>query len=569
MQRNLEQLANSKYDILVVGGGIYGACVAWEAVSRGLSVALVEKGDFGAATSANSLKIIHGGLRYLQHADFKRMRESIRERKALLNIAPHLVHPLSILVPTYGHGLKGREAMSIALLLNDFISSDRNRSISNRSHHIPSGKVISRSECLEKIPDINPKGLTGGAFFTDAQVFNSERLTLAFLQSAYAAGAQLANYAKVTSFLRDGQRIIGARVLDIDSNTTFDIRAQLVINTAGPWTHEIQELAKNKNSASAKSVILAKAVNLIIPKVIDRYAVGLSSHNQSTDQDALLDKGNRFLFKVPWRHTSMIGTWYFPYEQSPDSIHVSDDELRTCVDDINSAYPTINLSTKDIDHIHCGLLPSKGISSETGDVQLSKHYQIVDHRNQGYPGLLTVLGVKYTTARDVAEKAVSQAAKILNRAIAPSQTHQTPVHGGHIRNFEQFEQKAIQQFKDTLSSSTLKSLLYNYGTEYPKIIGNIDFGSSPLNPQRLLAAQVKYSIRTEMALHLEDIVLRRTDIGSAGEPEASDIELCADIVTHELGWTYERRQDELKRVYDTYAKTDNTRQSFATVSGIQ
>lgn len=569
MQRNLAKLANSAYDILVIGGGIYGACVAWEAASRGLSVALVEKADFGAATSANSLKTIHGGLRYLQHADFKRMRESIRERKALLKIAPHLIHPLSILVPTYGHGLKGREAMAIALLINDLVSSDRNLSISDASHRIPPGKVISKSECLEKLPGINPKGLTGAAFFTDAQVFNSERLTLAFLKSAVAAGAQVANYAKVTSFLRDGNRIRGANVLDISSGQTFDIQAKLTINTAGPWIHEVENLLKSEISAES-DVVLAKAVNLIIPKMIDHYAVGLSSHDQTKDQDALLDKGSRFLFKVPWRDTSMIGTWYFPYHQSPDQLGISDVELQTCINDINAAYPALNLSIDDIRHVHCGLLPSKGVSQKTGDVQLAKHYKVTNHVHYGNPGLLTISGVKYTTARDVAEKVINQAAQILKASISPSKTRQLPVYGGDIKDFQAFTQQASKQLGLDLSLQELRSFLYNYGTECTQVSQYINLSSQHSEKQQLLEAQVRYAVREEMAQHLEDVVVRRTDIGSAGKPHAAELKICADVMAEELAWTADLREKELQTVQGYYsAKLPNTNQSVAPTAGIK
>ena len=205
MERDPSKLQRNKYDLLVIGGGIYGACVTWDAALRGLSVALVEKGDFASATSANSLKIIHGGLRYLQHGDFKRMRESIRERRTLMEIAPHLVHPLPVLIPTFGHGMQGREVLSLALMINDLIGFDRNR-LDDPEKHICRGRVISRRECLELLPGIHKKDLTGGAIFHDAQVYNSERLVLSFIRSAEKAGAELANYVEVTGFIQNSSR---------------------------------------------------------------------------------------------------------------------------------------------------------------------------------------------------------------------------------------------------------------------------------------------------------------------------------------------------------------------------
>ncbi|MDB9526586.1 glycerol-3-phosphate dehydrogenase/oxidase [Oscillatoria sp. CS-180] len=552
MQRTLSNLANRSYDLLIIGGGIYGACTAWEAVSRGLSVALVEKQDFGSATSANSLKIIHGGLRYLQHADLKRMRESIRERKNLLRIAPHLIHPLPILVPTYGHGVKGREAMTIALLLNDLISCDRNWVIENTSHHIPTGQIIAKNECLKKLPGLSAEGLTGGALFTDAQVYNSERLTLAFLRSAHDAGAQIANYATVKDFIRQGDRIAGATVHDELTGQDFDIQAKLVINTSGPWIHQLQALAQGKTPPD--DVLLAKAVNVVVPKFIQHYAVGLSSKVDYRDQDALVDKGSRFLFTVPWRDASMLGTWYFPYRQSPEQLSVSGAELQICLDDINAAYPPADLTLSDISYVHCGLLPSSGVSRKTGDVQLAKHYHLIDHGQDGMPGLLTVSGVKYTTARDVAEKVIGRVGHILRRSLPASKTHQTPVYGGAIDNFDGLLQQANQNTETGLSDSTMKSLVYTYGTEYQTVLDGIQPQSERSSWQNLLASQVRYAVHQEMAQHLSDVVLRRTDLGSARKPEESDIAFCAEIMAVELAWSEHQYQEELEQVHNFYAK---------------
>ncbi len=202
--------------------------MAWDATLRGLSVALVDKADFGAATSVNSLKMIHGGLRYLQHADFRRMRASIRERRTLMQIAPHLVAPLPVLLPTYGHGLQGKAVLAAALLLNDVIGWDRNR-LCDPQKHIPRGRVISKRACLQQLPGLDPRGLTGGAIFYDAQVHHSERLTLAFLQSAAQAGAQLANYVEATGFHLDRDCVTGVSACDVLTGNRFDIRP-------GPWS---------------------------------------------------------------------------------------------------------------------------------------------------------------------------------------------------------------------------------------------------------------------------------------------------------------------------------------------
>ena len=197
MKRNIAALCGQRYDLVVVGGGIFGVCCAWDAVQRGLSVALVERGDFAQATSANHFKIAHGGLRYLQHADVHRIRESSHERSALLRIAPHLNYPLPVVIPTYGHGIKGKEILRAGFLLYDLLTSDRNRGIRDPKRRIPPGSFLSRSEALDLFPGLSKNNLTGAAIFSDGQIYNPPRLALSFLRSATDGGCNAANYAEV------------------------------------------------------------------------------------------------------------------------------------------------------------------------------------------------------------------------------------------------------------------------------------------------------------------------------------------------------------------------------------
>ena len=210
MKRDIRPLTEKKFDILVLGGGIYGATVAWEAVGRGLSVALIERSDFGSQTTANSLKTVHGGLRYLQHLDIVRVRQCIRERTTMMRIAPHLIHPLPCLMPTYGHGMKGKEVMRVGLLLNDIVSCDRNN-LEDPQKRIPNGRVLSRTDTLGAAPGIDGKRVTGGAFWTDAQMADTERVALAFIQTASNAGACVANYVEASHLVRRENRIDGVK----------------------------------------------------------------------------------------------------------------------------------------------------------------------------------------------------------------------------------------------------------------------------------------------------------------------------------------------------------------------
>jgi glycerol-3-phosphate dehydrogenase len=531
----------------VVGGGIYGATLIWEARLRGLSVALVEKADFGGATSANSLKTIHGGLRYLQNVDFKRMRESIRERTTLMKIAPHLVHPLPVLIPTYGYGLKGKQVLSLALAINDLVSCDRNR-LPDPQKHIPNGRVISKQKCLELLPDIPTQGLTGGAIFYDAQVYNSERLTISFLRSAHQIGATLANYVEVTGFLQNGNCISGVTVTDKLTGNNFDIRAQTVINTCGPWLDKILGLV---NPQKRSPFGLATAMNLVTTHpLFEKYAVGMDSKNSSADPDAVVSKGSRFLFIAPWRDRSIIGTEYAVYNKDPDDFQISEEDINKFIAVINQVYPGGKLKREEISFVHGGLLPTTNINPKTGEPVLAKHYQILDYSQIGLSGLISVVGVKYTTARDVAEKVVNYLFKSLGKKSPNSVSSLTPIYGGEIENFTDFLQSAILEKQSKgLTESTIRRLVYNYGSAYPEVLNYLD---NPESDRAIIKAEVIYAIHQEMAQKLSDVIFRRTELGSAGYPGDETIKFCAEVMSKELGWNSTKRQQEVEETKNIF-----------------
>ena len=556
MRRDTKQLAANFFDVLVVGGGIYGASTAYEAVQRGLNVALIEKSDFGGATSANSLKIIHGGLRYLQQADFIRMRESIRERRALLRIAPHLVHPLPVAIPTYGHAMRSKEIMTLAMLMNDLVSADRNWDM-DPSKHIPAGRTISRDEALRLLPGIRETGLTGAAIYSDAQVYNSERLTLAFVQSAAQHGACAANYVEATSYLLSDGRVSGVTARDTLTGDQFDIRARVTVNMAGPWAERLN--AKQAHTASRPVPTKAKAINIITRPLFETYAVGMNG-GSSHDGDAVISKGNRLFFIAPWRGFSMVGTAYYPCDDDPDSFHVTSEELNRFLADINQACPGANLSPADVRFIHQGLLPMAGLHPETGDVKLAKHYTIEDERNGGAPGLISVMGVKYTTARDVAQKTVDRVFASRDQQAPPSATTEIPLYGGDIGQFDEYMRQQVKVREKAreydLSKKTIRNLVMNYGTAYRDVIALCDAPQRRREQDRLivLRAQIRYAIQQEMAHKLSDVIFRRTELGSAGCPDADLMRFSADCMANELGWDRARTEQELQEMQCTFRR---------------
>jgi glycerol-3-phosphate dehydrogenase len=554
VRRNLSTLTERQYDLAVVGGGIYGISVARDAALRGFTVALVEQGDFGSATSSNLHKIIHGGLRYLQHGDLKRMRESIRERSILMRIAPHLVEPLPFLIPIYRHARPGKFVAATALKLNDLIGFDRNRDLDPHKI-IPPGRIISPDHCRQLCPLLDATGLTGGALFYDAQVHNVDRLNLSLLLSATRAGADAANYAQVTGFLRDGNTVKGIRVKDVFSEDIFDMRARFIVNCAGPW---IDRLLQPLGIPSSKNIGWCKAVVLVTRRLIQDIAVGLQGRCAYEDRDAMFHKGYRLFFVTPWRAKSLIGTFQAPQDGNPDDIKVSERELQQYIQEINAAFPEAAIQRRDVHFIYRGLLPITNERAVNGDINLMKHFAIIDHAEEhDVEGLLSVRGVKYSTARDVAEKVVDLAGRKLGGNSPTCQTASTPVDGGD-RNFLQAFKAGQLETPAGLSPEVFDHLIRTYGSDYQRILkycyDDRDFGA-PVTPGSLvIRAEVLHGVRYEMAQTLADVVFRRTELGTDGYPGDTCLRTCAGIVSAELRWDQQKTRHEIEAVTRAFAE---------------
>jgi glycerol-3-phosphate dehydrogenase len=474
VKRDLGALTAREHDLLIVGGGIHGAAAAWDAAQRGLSVALVEAHDFGSGVSWNSLKTIHGGIRHLQRADLLGLRESVRERRALLRIAPEIVKPLPFLIPTYGHGLKGREALAAALLLNDVVGYDRNRGL-QASARIPPGRTLGTREVLDRVPGMKRRGLSGGAVWTDGQVQSGERLILGFLHSASELGAVLANHVEVFDLLRLGARVTGVCLRDELTGTELEIRARMVLNAAGPNVDGILATA----GLTRPRVPLLRATNLVLRRPPDSdHAVGASC-------------GGRYLFLVPWQGRTMVGTAYDPAEAGEDVVVAFFEEARR-------AFPWVGLERGDVELVHQGLVPGDGRGLWT-------RHRLLDHEaRDGLAGLVSIVGVKYTTARGVAEQALDLVLRRSGRAGPACRT----------------------------ATTTLT-------------------GAAPLSGS--LVEQTRRAVHDEMALSLSDAVLRRLDLGTAAPPDEETLGVVVETMGSELDWNGERIHLERQSLAEAYA----------------
>jgi glycerol-3-phosphate dehydrogenase len=544
MVRNLANLSSRTYDVLVIGGGIYGVCVAWDACQRGLSVALVEKGDFGGATSSNSLRVIHGGLRYLQQGDIRRVRRSIYERTAFMRIAPHLVRPLPILIPTYGRSLRGKQIFSLALLLNKLIGIDLN------GPEFPSSRIVSKQECRRLFPGVNERGLTGGVIVYDCQMSNSERLVLSFAQAAGQAGAELANYVECTDLLNSAGRISGIKARDVLTGHDFTISGRVVVNASGPW---IDHVLAPLNGVRLKSRSpFSKAFNLLINRqLIPDQGVGVYSKSTYKDRDAIVHKGSRLFFIMPWQGRSLIGTAHLPFDGDPENSRVTETEIQDFLHEINEAYPIAALKLADIEHVYSGLLPAV----EPGGVQLVRHHRIYDHYEEDrVDGLISVNGVKFTEARYVAEKAVDAVFSKLAKKPPKSMTAITPLDDGH-RTLSDYDDQTSRRKLPELSTEMVRLLIAHYGSAYLKVLECRDQSTDSCEANGdmsyLMEAEVRYAIKQEMAQKLADVVFRRTTLGQPGKLTERSLGLAAAVMARELAWsegTIVREMEEVRAV---------------------
>ncbi len=534
--RDLSRLESAEFDLLVVGGGIYGLACAYEAASRGLRVALVEAGDFGSGASFNHQKTAHGGLRSLGSGHFQSARESIHERRALARIAPWFLRPMPFLVGTYRSVLKNRVALGAGFKLDAFLGRHRNESVEPELH-LPAPRLVSRAATLRLFPGIEPKGLTGGAQWYDYQMVESDRLTLAFAAAADRAGAEMANYTSALGPLNEGRRIIGMRVRDVLSERTVAVRARVTLNAAGARAGEVMALF-----GAPRPFPLLKAMNLVT--AIPARDMALAAPGPD----------GRMLTLVPWRGCAIVGTGQSAACVHPGDTGVTAQEIDALVHGANHAFPSLHLTPAQVTLIHRGVVPAA--QGRGGAPDLKPAAEIIDHASEGVDGAVTVIGVKYTTARGVAEKVAGIVSRRAGRTIAPSRTARTTLPGAGIADHEGLAIETARHVGIDLPPLTIQHLTRLYAEAAPEIMKLIkarpELGLPLAAGVPTLGAEIVYAIRSEMATRLADIVIRRTGLGSSGRPPAAALEASGRIAAAELGWDAARMTEEVTAVDRVY-----------------
>jgi glycerol-3-phosphate dehydrogenase len=543
--RDLLRLTSSSYDVLVVGGGIYGLTCAYEAASRGLRVALIDAADYGSGTSFNQQKTAHGGLRSLQSFSFGRARQAIRERQTLARIAPWLLRPLPFIVGTYRSVTKSRVALGAAFAIDARLGKHRNAGIEPELH-LPPARLLSRTATLKLFPGVRQQNLTGGAQWYDYQMVENDRLTFAFAAAADRAGADLANYVEARSFLRQNGRIAGVRAQDVLTGAELEVQARIVVNAAGARAGHVMTLA-----SVSRPFPLIRAMNLVTTKPAADIAL------------AARDSERRMLTLVPWRGKAIVGTGQSTTISTETTPDVPTSEVEQFITAANRAFPALKLTLDDVTLVHRGHVPAV---THGGRAELLPTSQILDHATEGADGLVTLVGAKYTTARATADRAVTLIGRKLRKAVSASRTSTTILPGAGIADHEALAIETGRHLHLDVPLPVIRHLIGRYGEAAAEIVKLVaarpQLAAGVAPAVSTISAEVVHAIAHESAMRLSDIVLRRTTLGAAGHPGSVALETCATVAAAELGWDATRVRDEIEAVERVYGIERHPRQEL-------
>ncbi len=520
----LERMAIEEHDLLVVGGGVVGAGIALDAVTRGLSVAVVEARDFASGTSSRSSKLVHGGLRYLEQLDFHLVHEALQERGLLLDrIAPHLVRPVPFLYPLAHYGWE-RPYVGAGVGLYDAMSMSM-----GSGRGLPSHRHLSRRRALRKVPALRGDALVGAIEYWDAQV-DDARYVLTLLRTAASYGARVASRAQVVGFLREGERVTGVRVRDLESGQEVAAPAKQVVNATGVWTDDIQALVGGRGQIRVQA---SKGIHLVVPR--DRI------HSNS---GLILRTEKSVLFVIPWGRHWIIGTTDTDWNLHKAHPAASRSDIDYLLDHVNQVL-AVPLTHDDVEGVYAGLRPLLAGESDVTS-KLSREHSVA----HPVPGLVLVAGGKYTTYRVMAKDAVDAVAHGLDEKVPRSCTHAIPLTGA-----DGFQARWNARHRTAAASglhvARIEHLLRRYGTMIDEVLELIEhrpeLGEPLEGADDYLRAEVVYAATHEGARHLDDVLARRTHVSiETWDRGTSAAEPAAQLLGGALGWSEEQVQREVE-----------------------
>jgi glycerol-3-phosphate dehydrogenase len=517
-------MTECELDVLVVGGGVVGAGSALDAVTRGLTTAIVEARDWASGTSSRSSKLIHGGLRYLEMLDFGLVREALTERGLLLDrIAPHLVRPVQFLYPLQ-HRVWERPYVGAGVAIYDAMAFT-----SGTAHGLRHHRHLSRKHALREAPCLRKDSLTGAIQYWDAQV-DDARHTMTVVRTAATFGALAANQAQVTGFLRQGERVTGAAVTDLETGNTFEVRAKQVINATGVWTDDTQALADTRGQFHVRA---SKGIHLVVPRDRLPSSTGL-----------ILRTEKSVLFVIPWGRHWIIGTTDTDWSLAKAHPAASSRDIDYLLEHVNSVLNS-PLTREDVEGVYAGLRPLLTGESESTS-KLSREH-VVGHP---VPGLVVVAGGKYTTYRVMAADAVDEAARTMDARVPESCTAQLPLAGaeGYRALWNQRRALAVTH---GIHVARIEHLLNRYGSCIYELLDMIREDPSLAAPlpgaDDYLAVEARYAVTHEGARHLDDVLTRRTRISiEAWDRGVAAAPTVADLVADVLSWDEAQKEREVE-----------------------
>jgi len=516
-QQALDDMASTQLDVLVIGGGVVGAGAALDAASRGLSVGLVEARDLAAGTSSRSSKLVHGGLRYLKQLNFSLVFEALRERSLILDtLCPHLAHPVEFIYPLERKGID-RGYVGLGIGVYDVLGAGKGVP----SHH----KHMSKRKTLESFPDGKIGHIQGAIKFYEGQL-DDARHTMMIARTAAVYGAHVATSARVIGLLRDGEKVVGATVRDLESGKEIQIRAKRTVNATGVWTDDIQKMIGGKGQFRVRA---SKGVHIVVPRDRIKSKTGLITETE---------KSLLFIIPCPWSEDFwVIGTTDTPWDLDLAHPAASRSDIDYILEHANALLEK-PLTREDVVGVYAGLRPLlAGESDQTS--KLSREHAVVSP----VPGLVIVAGGKYTTYRVMAEDAVNEAVKDLPGNIEKSCTDKVPLIGADGYK-PLWNTRANLAARAGLDLPRIEHLLGRYGSAVYELLDLIEaepeLGQPLSTAPKYLKVETKYAVTHEGALHLDDILARRTrisiDTWDRGDAAAQEV---ADLVAPELGWDAE------------------------------
>jgi glycerol-3-phosphate dehydrogenase len=520
-----------EFDVVIVGAGINGCAIARDAAMRGLRVLLVDKGDVGGGTTSWSTRLIHGGLRYLEHFEVPLVRESLHERETLLRTAPHLVHPLHFLIPVYAEGSRSAGLIRLGMLAYEVLSAGKR----NTGHH----RMLPADETLRLAPGLDPEGLRGGALYDDAQAAYPERLALENALSAREHGALTLTHTRVDGIEVAGGRVAGLHLAEEPAGRRWSVPSApaggpgksgtVVINAAGPWADDV---LAGLPGDRPRLIGGTKGSHLVVRPF--RGAPSVALYTEATD--------NRPYFIVPWAGNYLIGTTDERFDGDLDQVTAADEEISYLIASTNHVIPAARLSRDDVLWTYAGVRP---LPYEPGVPEAKLTRKHVFHRDEHVRDIISVVGGKLTTHRSLAAEATDLIFETLGRRAPRCRTADEPLPGGRAGDWDRF----ADGFRSYcgLAAEVADHLLEVYGVRAADVLafaGDDESLRAALPGTPVIAAEVPFAVRDEMAATLGDIYLRRTMLGLRGDLGLPVLDAVTELTRAQLGWTSQRAAAE-------------------------